>query len=77
MPRGAWIRVSSRVVRDAVHVEIQNNVGAATPAGSGMALANVRERLRLMHDVDGRFDAKREGDRFVVRMSVPLKVTST
>jgi two-component system sensor histidine kinase AlgZ len=36
-----------------------------------MALANVRERLRLMHDVTAQFDAQREGERFVVRIVVP------
>jgi two-component system, LytTR family, sensor histidine kinase AlgZ len=70
---GAWIRVRTRVVRGAATVEIENNVGGTTRAGSGMALANVRERLRLLHDLDGRFDARREGDRFVVRLGVPLE----
>ena len=37
----------------------------------GLALANVRERLRLMHDVTAQFDAQLEGDRFVVRIVVP------
>jgi two-component system, LytTR family, sensor histidine kinase AlgZ len=74
---GAWIRVRTRATRDRASIEIENNLGAerASPerAGSGMALANVRERLRLLHDLDGRFDARREGDRFVVRIGVPLK----
>lgn len=73
MPEGAWIRVRTRSTKGQAHIEIENNVGAATPTGSGMALANVRERLRLLHDVDGRFDARRDGDRFVVRIGIPLR----
>ncbi len=72
---GAWICVRTRVARGAATVEIENNVGVATRAGSGMALANVRERLRLLHDLDGRFDARREGERFVVRLGIPLERT--
>ncbi len=72
----AWIRVSTRASRNGVQIEIENNVGAPTPTGSGMALANVRERLRLLHDLDGRFDARREGDRFKVRVGVPLKAVA-
>ena len=70
---GAWISVRTHASRGAATVEIENNVGGATRAGSGMALANVRERLRLLHDLDGRFDARREGDRFVVRLGIPLE----
>ncbi len=72
----AWIRVRTRVERDAVLIEIENNVGAATPTGSGMALANVRERLRLMHDLDSSFDARRSADRFLVRIGVPMRASA-
>jgi two-component system sensor histidine kinase AlgZ len=40
--------------------------------GSGMAIRNVRERLRLMHDVAAQFDARRERDLFRVQIVVPL-----
>jgi two-component system, LytTR family, sensor histidine kinase AlgZ len=69
----AWIHITTRAVRGMAHIDIENNVGSKTPTGSGMALANVRERLRLLHDLDGRFDARQEGDRFIVRVGVPLK----
>lgn len=74
---GAWVRVRTQATKDSASLEVENNVGATTPTGSGMALANVRERLRLLHDLDGRFDARREGDRFIVRVSMPLKMTVT
>ncbi len=78
MGANAWIRISTRASRDAAHIEIENNVGTNPRArsGTGMALANVRERLRLLHDLDCRFDARREGDRFIVRIGVPLKASA-
>lgn len=72
----AWIRVRTRVERDTVRIEIENNVGAATPTGSGMALANVRERLRLMHDLDSAFDARRIDELFRVRIGVPMRASA-
>jgi two-component system, LytTR family, sensor histidine kinase AlgZ len=72
MREGAWIVVRTRAVRGRATIEIENNVGAETPSGHGIALANVRERLRLLHDVDGRFDARLEDGRYVVRLSLPL-----
>ena len=41
-------------------------------AGHGMALRNVRERLRLLHDVAGQCDVWREGELFRARIIVPL-----
>ena len=40
-----------------------------------MALKNVRERLRLMHDVAAQFDARRGPDAFHVQIVVPLVST--
>jgi two-component system sensor histidine kinase AlgZ len=41
-----------------VEVNIVDTVGSvASPPGQGMALANVRERLRLLHDVAAQFEA--------------------
>ena len=37
-----------------------------------MALHNVRERLRLLHDVAGQCDVWRDGDGFHARIVVPL-----
>jgi two-component system, LytTR family, sensor histidine kinase AlgZ len=40
--------------------------------GNGMALLNVRERLRLLHDVGGQCDTWRDVQGFHVRLTVPL-----
>jgi two-component system, LytTR family, sensor histidine kinase AlgZ len=73
MKQGAWITVRTHVMRGQAVVDIENNVGAATPSGSGMALANVRERLRLMHDVDARLNVTAGSGRHLVRITVPLE----
>jgi two-component system sensor histidine kinase AlgZ len=70
---GGTIRVRTRVRLGQALVRIDNTL-PATPSqpGHGMALANVRERLRLLHDVAAQLDVKREADRFRVQIVVPL-----
>jgi two-component system sensor histidine kinase AlgZ len=72
-PDGGIIRVRTRVKMGRAMVSIANTVprGPSRP-GSGMALANVRERLRLMHDVAAHFDTRRDRDVFRVQIVVPL-----
>ena len=70
---GGTIRVRTRVKMGRAIVSIVNSVPpAASRPGSGMALRNVRERLRLMHDVAGQFETRREADLFRVQVVVPL-----
>ena len=40
--------------------------------GHGMALKNVRERLRLMHDVAAQFDTQVADGTFRVQIVVPI-----
>jgi two-component system, LytTR family, sensor histidine kinase AlgZ len=70
---GGVIRVRTRVKLGRALVSIVNSV-PDTPSrpGSGMALRNVRERLRLMHDVAAQFETRREADVFRVQIVVPL-----
>jgi len=70
---GGSIRVRARARRGHAVIDIVNTVGAAASVpGHGMALHNVRERLRLMHDVAAQFDARREPDTYRVQIVVPL-----
>jgi two-component system sensor histidine kinase AlgZ len=60
-PTGARIRVAVASQRGQVVVTVSNTVSeeAANP-GQGMALHNVRERLRLLHDLAAQCDTWRE-----------------
>ncbi|MEO8082141.1 MAG: sensor histidine kinase, partial [Caldimonas sp.] len=54
-------------------LSIANSVPEApSRPGNGMALKNVRERLRLMHDVAAQFEARQEGAVFRVQIVLPL-----
>jgi len=70
---GGVIRVRTRVKRKHAVIDIVNSL-ADNPSqpGHGMALLNVRERLRLMHDVAAQFDARRDREVFRVQIVVPL-----
>jgi two-component system sensor histidine kinase AlgZ len=70
---GGRIVIRSRAHHGVVTVVVSNTC-ADHPgeSGAGMALANVRERLRLLHDVVGALDVWRENNRFNARITVPL-----
>jgi two-component system sensor histidine kinase AlgZ len=70
---GARIWVQAAVRRGQAVVLVSNTLPdvPSTP-GQGMALRNVRERLRLLHDVAGQCDVWREGELFRARITVPL-----
>ncbi len=72
-PDGGEIRVRTRVKLGRALISIVNSVpDAASQPGNGIALRNVRERLRLMHDVAAQFDARRDGGVFRVQIVVPM-----
>jgi len=73
---GGRVAVSASMQRGQVVVQVSNTVGSepGTP-GHGMALHNVRERLRLLHDVAAQCDVWREptpdGEIFHARIVLP------
>lgn len=70
---GGTIRVRTRVKGGRAVISIANSVPAtASRPGLGMALNNVQERLRLMHDVNAQFESRRDADSFRVQIVVPL-----
>ncbi len=82
-PSGGWIVVRTKVQAGRAVLSVSNSVPPDVPAsasaGHGMALRNVRQRLRLMHDVEAEFEAGLQLDRdgkqppvYVVRLAVPL-----
>ena len=58
---GGTVHIRALYQRGQVCIEVVNTVGAeASSAGHGMALHNIRERLRLLHDVAAQCDVWRE-----------------
>jgi two-component system sensor histidine kinase AlgZ len=70
---GGVIRIRTRVKRAHAVVSIVNTLPKQpSRPGNGMALRNVRERLRLMHDVAAQFETRLERDVFRVQIVIPL-----
>jgi two-component system sensor histidine kinase AlgZ len=70
---GGVIRVHTRVRLAQAVIQIDNTLsGMPSQPGNGMALVNVRERLRLMHDVAATFSVKSDAGWFRVQIVVPL-----
>jgi len=72
---GGSIRVRTRAVLGRAEILIDNSLpasGARPNPGHGVALANVRARLRLLHDLDAQFEAAQRGETWRVRIVVPI-----
>ena len=69
---GARVRISTQRRGSRVVVKVTNTVpeGQGEP-GHGLALANVRDRLSLLHDVQGQFQSGLKDGIFQVRIEVP------
>ena len=69
---GADIRVSTERRGSRVVIKVSNTTPAAVSArGNGLALANVRERLSLLHDVQAQFHSGLKDGVYRVRIEVP------
>jgi two-component system sensor histidine kinase AlgZ len=72
-PTGARLRVHTRVRGQMVVITVTNTVPSGQgKSGHGIALRNVRERLRLLHDLHGQFRCTRTDGMFQARVEVPL-----
>jgi two-component system, LytTR family, sensor histidine kinase AlgZ len=70
---GADIKVSTQRRGSMVVVKVTNTVPAGQGAsGHGVALRNVQDRLRLLHDVQTTFRATMVGGVYQVRLEVPV-----
>jgi two-component system sensor histidine kinase AlgZ len=70
---GAEVRVSTQRRSGTVVIKVTNTVpaGQGRP-GHGVAQGNVRDRLRLLHDVQAQFQTVLKNGIYQVRMEVPL-----
>ena len=70
---GAIVRISTQRRGSVVVIKVTNTVPAGSGArGNGLALDNVRQRLALLHDVQGRFQSALVDGIFQVRLEIPL-----
>lgn len=72
-PEGADVRITTQRRGDTVVVKVTNTVGRSghVSSGHGIALDNVRDRLALLHDVQGRFQNVLKDGVYQVRIEVP------
>lgn len=69
---GAQVKISTELRGGTVVIKVTNTVPAGQgEPGSGVAQANVRDRLRLLHDVQGQFRTILKDGVYQVRMEVP------
>lgn len=70
---GGRVVIEGKVQRGQAVLVVSNTLpDEPSEPGHGMALGNVRERLRLLHDVAAQCDVWREGNFFFARVIVPL-----
>ena len=80
--RGGKLQVRTERKGTQAVVQITNTLPAKALAaqrntrGNGIALANVKERLALLHDFNGSLSANTHEGFFIVRLSVPLQQES-
>jgi two-component system, LytTR family, sensor histidine kinase AlgZ len=75
-PEGGVVRIRTQVRGSLAVVSVTNTLpppDSPVAPGHGMALRNVKERLRLMHDVSAQFAAGPENGTWRVHIAVPLK----
>jgi two-component system sensor histidine kinase AlgZ len=72
-PQGAQIKISTQRRGSVVVIKVTNTVPAGQGVvGHGLALRNVRDRLALLHDVQGQFRSGLHNGVYQVRIEVPL-----
>lgn len=72
-PTGATVRISTQRRGSLVVIKVTNTVPAGSgKRGNGLALDNVRQRLALLHDVQGRFQSALVNGVFQVRLEIPV-----
>ena len=70
---GAEVKISTQCRGSTVVIKVTNTVPAGQGRrGHGVAQDNVRDRLRLLHDVQGQFQTVLKNGIYQVRIEVPL-----
>jgi len=78
-PAGAKIRIRTERRGGMAVIEVVNSLpplrwaDEPLPRGHGIALANVRDRLRLLHDMQAQFSAGMDQKSYRVRIAIPAE----
>ncbi len=78
-PEGARLRIRTERRGGVVVIEVVNSLpplrwaDEPLPRGHGIALANVRDRLRLLHDMQMQFSAGMDQKSYRVRIAIPAE----
>ena len=73
---GADVQVSTERRRSSVVIKVTNTVPAGPgETGNGLAMANVRDRLHLLHDLKAQFSAAMKDGMYQVRIEIPVGET--
>jgi sensor histidine kinase YesM len=91
LTEGGWIRLEVRngeiggtdlsdggsAAAEELVIEVENNFDPEMPRwrGTGVGLANVRQRLAARYGERARFDVRAEGERFLVTLALPAEKT--
>jgi two-component system sensor histidine kinase AlgZ len=72
-PTGAQVKISTQRRGSLALIKVTNTVPSGQGLeGHGLALRNVRDRLALLHDVQGQFRSGQKDGIYQVRIEVPL-----
>jgi LytS/YehU family sensor histidine kinase len=73
LPDGGVIRLGVHRKGHAVAIEVENSFDPESPASlkTGVGLENIRQRLATRYAEEGKISVKAEGQRFLVRVSLP------
>jgi len=67
------VRITTKRRGGMVVIKVTNTVPAGSgPPGHGLAQDNVRQRLALLHDVEGRFQSALVNGVYQVRLEIPI-----
>ena len=78
MPAGGAVKVDGRAAGGMLLLRVRNplpldpQTDDPAPAGHGIALDNIRERLQLLHGPKASVTAGRDGDGFMVELRLPV-----
>ena len=77
-PQGAQLKVTTQLRGPVALIRVTNTVPAGQGRGGhGIALANVRARLRLLHDLHGGFRTALVDGVYQARIEVPMPEKAT